>query len=111
MSKAAELAKHLNELNIDNMFRKDFYWTWDKTDDEIEAIFTVFIIASKRSDRRLFRFSLFISMTSVIFCRYRLRAHVLSALSGFRRSQMSRAGNSRYISDTRNGRAPRYCRR
>ena len=41
MSKAAELAKHLKELNIENMFQKDFYWTWDKTDDELEAIFTV----------------------------------------------------------------------
>ncbi len=41
MSKATELAKHLEELNISEMYQKDFYWTWDKTDDELEAIFTV----------------------------------------------------------------------
>ena len=41
MSRATELAKHLEELNISDMYRKDFYWTWDKTDDELEAIFTV----------------------------------------------------------------------
>ena len=41
MSKAAELAKHLESLNIENMYQSDFYWTWDKTDDEIDAIFTV----------------------------------------------------------------------
>jgi len=41
MSKAIELAKHLETLNINNMYKTDFYWTWDKTDDEIEAVFTV----------------------------------------------------------------------
>ena len=41
MSKALELAKHLETLNIDNMYQSDFYWTWDKTNDEIDAIFTV----------------------------------------------------------------------
>ena len=41
MSKAIELAKHLETLNINNMYKEDFYWTWDKTDDEIDAIFTV----------------------------------------------------------------------
>jgi len=41
MSKAIELAKHLETLNINNMYKSDFYWTWDKTDDEIEAVFTV----------------------------------------------------------------------
>lgn len=41
MSKAAELAKHLESLNIENMFGEDFYWTWDKTDEELEAVFTV----------------------------------------------------------------------
>ena len=41
MSKAQELAKHLESLNIENMFGEDFYWTWDKTDDELEAVFTV----------------------------------------------------------------------
>ncbi len=41
MSKAYELANHLDKLNINNMYNNDFYWTWDKTDDEIDAIFTV----------------------------------------------------------------------
>ena len=41
MSKAYELANHLEKLNINNMYNNDFYWTWDKTDDEIDAIFTV----------------------------------------------------------------------
>ena len=41
MSKALELARHLETLKINNMYKEDFYWTWDKTDDELEAIFTV----------------------------------------------------------------------
>ncbi len=41
MSKTKEFAKHLKELNIENMFENDFFLTWDKTDDEIEAVFTV----------------------------------------------------------------------
>ena len=41
MSKAMELARHLETLAINNMYKSDFYWTWDKTDDEIDAIFTV----------------------------------------------------------------------
>ena len=41
MRKALELAKHLESLNIENMYQSDFYWTWDKTNDEIDAIFTV----------------------------------------------------------------------
>ena len=41
MSKTVELAKHLETLKINNMYKSDFYWTWDKTDDEIDAIFTV----------------------------------------------------------------------
>ncbi len=41
MSKTVELARHLETLHINNMYKSDFYWTWDKTDDEIDAIFTV----------------------------------------------------------------------
>ena len=37
MSKTIELAKHLEKLHINNMYKSDFYWTWDKTDDEIDA--------------------------------------------------------------------------
>ncbi|MGN0980304.1 MAG: knotted carbamoyltransferase YgeW [Candidatus Avoscillospira sp.] len=41
MSKAMELARELETLRINNMYKNDFYWTWDKTDDEISAIFAV----------------------------------------------------------------------
>ena len=41
MSKTVELARHLETLHINNMYKNDFYWTWDKTDEELEAIFTV----------------------------------------------------------------------
>ncbi len=41
MSKTVKLARHLETLRINNMYKSDFYWTWDKTDDEIDAIFTV----------------------------------------------------------------------
>ena len=41
MSKTVELARHLEKLHINNMYKSDFYWTWDKTDEELEAVFTV----------------------------------------------------------------------
>ena len=41
MSKTEKLAQHLEKLQINNMYKNDFYWTWDKTDDELDAIFTV----------------------------------------------------------------------
>ena len=41
MSKTEKLAQHLEKLKINGMYRDDFYWTWDKTDDELDAIFTV----------------------------------------------------------------------
>lgn len=41
MSKTNDLAEHLSTLDFKNMFGSDFFWTWDKTDDELEAIFTV----------------------------------------------------------------------
>ena len=41
MSKNQELAAKLRQLDIKNMYENDFFLTWDKTDDEIEAIFTV----------------------------------------------------------------------
>ena len=31
----------LNKLNFKEMYNSDFFWTWDKTDDELEAVFTV----------------------------------------------------------------------
>ncbi len=41
MSKTTKLARHLETLHINNMYKNDFYWTWDKTDEELDAIFTV----------------------------------------------------------------------
>ena len=31
----------LNALNFKDMYEGDFFLTWDKTDDELEAVFTV----------------------------------------------------------------------
>lgn len=36
-----KLIERLNKLDFDNMYLNDFYWTWDKTDDELNAVFTV----------------------------------------------------------------------
>lgn len=41
MSKTTELAEKLSTLDISSMYEKDFYWTWDRSDDELDAIFTV----------------------------------------------------------------------
>ncbi len=41
MSKAEKLAQRLERLAINGMYKNDFYWTWDKTDDELAAVFTV----------------------------------------------------------------------
>ncbi|MCQ2567908.1 MAG: knotted carbamoyltransferase YgeW [Mogibacterium sp.] len=41
MSKTTELAEKLSKLNIADMYENDFYWTWDKTDDELAAVFAV----------------------------------------------------------------------
>ena len=34
MSKTTELTRHLETLHINDMYKNDFYWTWDKTDEE-----------------------------------------------------------------------------
>ena len=41
MSKTQELAEKLAKLDIADMYENDFFLTWEKTDDEIAAIFTV----------------------------------------------------------------------
>ena len=41
MSKTTDFAKHLNELDFSKMYQNDFFLTWDKTDEEIDAVFTV----------------------------------------------------------------------
>lgn len=41
MSKTIDLARQLEMLHINDMYKSDFYWTWDKTDEEIAAVFAV----------------------------------------------------------------------
>ncbi len=36
-----ELARKLETLRFNDMYKSDFYWTWDKSDDEIAAVFAV----------------------------------------------------------------------
>lgn len=41
MSKTTDFVKHLQTLDYSKMYHNDFYWTWDKSDDELNAVFTV----------------------------------------------------------------------
>ena len=41
MSKTETLVQRLERLKINSMYKSDFYWTWDKTADELEAVFAV----------------------------------------------------------------------
>ncbi len=41
MSKTLDLAAQLAKLNCADLYNNDFYWTWDKTGDELSAIFAV----------------------------------------------------------------------
>lgn len=41
MSDFKNLLKGLEELNTKKMFGNDFFLTWDKTQDEINAVFAV----------------------------------------------------------------------
>ena len=41
MSKTETLVQRLERLKINSMYQSDFYWTWDKTADELEAVFAV----------------------------------------------------------------------
>ena len=41
MTKTAELAAKLRGLDIQEMYENDFFLTWDKSDDEIAAVFAV----------------------------------------------------------------------
>ena len=36
-----KLIKTLEKLSYSKMYMNDFYWTWDKTEDELKAVFTV----------------------------------------------------------------------
>lgn len=41
MEKIKNLITELGELNFENMYNDDFFLTWDKTDEELKAVFTV----------------------------------------------------------------------
>lgn len=41
MSQIEKYIKKLNELNFSDMYNNDFILTWEKTNDELEAVFTV----------------------------------------------------------------------
>lgn len=66
MSKAIDLSQHLDSLKINNMYKNDFYWTWDKTGDELDAIFTVADalrdLRERNKDTRVFNSGLGISI-------------------------------------------------
>ena len=66
MSKTTELAQHLKTLDTSKMFKNDFYWTWDKTDEELDAVFTVADalrdLRERNKDTRIFNSGLGISI-------------------------------------------------
>ena len=66
MSKALELADHLSTLNIEKMYKNDFFWTWDKTDEELDAVFTAADalrdLRERNKDTRVFNSGLGISI-------------------------------------------------
>ncbi|AWI06197.1 knotted carbamoyltransferase YgeW [Clostridium drakei] len=41
MEKLKELIENLRKLNYKNMYNNDFFLTWEKTDEELKAVFTV----------------------------------------------------------------------
>ena len=41
MSNVKKYTDKLDQLKFDNMYNGDFFLTWEKTDDEIAAVFTV----------------------------------------------------------------------
>ena len=41
MSNVKKYTDKLNQLKFDNMYNGNFFLTWEKTDDEIAAVFTV----------------------------------------------------------------------
>lgn len=41
MSKTQQFAEHLRKLDFQKMYENDFFLTWDHTDEELDAVFTV----------------------------------------------------------------------
>ncbi len=53
MEEIKSLVKKLEELNCENMYNNDFLLTWEKTDDEIQAVFTVADILRKMRENNI----------------------------------------------------------
>ena len=44
MSNVKQFTDKLDKLNFENMYEGDFFLTWEKTRDELEAVFTLSLI-------------------------------------------------------------------
>jgi knotted carbamoyltransferase YgeW len=53
MEEIKSLVKKLEELNCQNMYNNDFLLTWEKTDDEIQSVFTVADILRKMRENNI----------------------------------------------------------
>lgn len=53
MVKLEELIQKLGKLNHENMYNNDFLLTWEKTDDELAAVFTVADILRKMREENI----------------------------------------------------------
>jgi knotted carbamoyltransferase YgeW len=53
MEEIKSLVKKLEELNCENMYNNDFLLTWEKTDDEIQSVFTVADILRKMRENNI----------------------------------------------------------
>lgn len=53
MSDIKNLIEKLSKLDYKNMYNNDFFWTWDKTDDELQAIFTVADVLRKMREENI----------------------------------------------------------
>ena len=52
MKTLQEYIDKLNSLNFKEMYENDFFLTWEKTDEELEAVWTVIFIATHISENR-----------------------------------------------------------
>jgi knotted carbamoyltransferase YgeW len=53
MKEIKNLIEKLSKLNHQNMYNNDFFWTWDKTDDELQSVFTVADILRKMREENI----------------------------------------------------------
>lgn len=53
MGEIKNLIEKLSKLDYKNMYNNDFFWTWDKSDDELQAVFTVADILRKMREENI----------------------------------------------------------